>query len=411
MQLGFSVLPATEEGVIIAATLFDSEAPQMPVATERRRGFLPKRGRLFGFFSVGSWQWVDNVAPSEEAIQDLISRLRSGLSPLAFKWLTALAVYPSIAWFLTLFLGSRLVDTRDEDAGLRSALLELARLPWLQFCHMPQWLRERLIEQMTPEQAGRVRTALEELLLTAGTGAPKNVALEMGTEVDQAAPAPGHDLRRSGRQSDPILIDFMTRKASRGDFPLRSRVAMALGLDTSGSPLRDFFTRTDLGAMRAALSEVADFKAANPPKTICTGAPERAGLGPDVLKVTDWFTISDEPVIPPRKLYLVKRDPRTNYRILVDEFSLALWERRKGLILRLGLAGAGVLSVALAVFYQPFFNAVGTFGAGVLTVGAIVYTPLAVFWLFFVRPFASTLKRFPTVPEVILDHSNRHRRR
>jgi hypothetical protein len=403
-RLGLRMLPATEEGLIIAAFLFDSELGNLPPSrASLPRSFLPDRKRLHGFFATSGWRWLDDIAPLKEEIGGLIARLRAELSPSAFEWLTALAVYPAIYWSLTLYLGSRLLSSSIKGENtFQSALLEIARLPWLQFSHMPQWLREYLILEMSSEQRDRVRTILEQLLLTVSSTEVKDVSMEMGIHTDEAKRRLLERLDHDEHRRDQILIDFMTRKqAESSDFLLRSKVARALGLHTVDSPLRSFFSHKDLEVMRLSASEIASFIEKYPPKAIFTTWSDYYPARDQVLELTKWIDRSDMSAVPPFKLCFIKLDPRESTRIVVDDFSLSLWKRRKRLTLRFGLLGLAIMAIALSL-YGDFWNTLSSFGAGILTVAALIYVPPILFWLLLIRPYSRMMKNFPTVSESLL---------
>ena len=149
--LGFAVLPATQLGLTIAAETFEREGGEVADVPSRfgRDGF-----RLVDMFAVGSWRWLDSHMPPISHARDLVYRLRAELSPQAFTWLCATAVYPGITWSLTIFLGARLAPPGPFDPTWRAALLEIARLPWMHAGRMPRWLRELLIEELDERITG-----------------------------------------------------------------------------------------------------------------------------------------------------------------------------------------------------------------------------------------------------------------
>ena len=179
-------------------------------------------------------------------------------------------------------------------------------------------------------------------------------------------------------------------------------MARALGLETLDQSLHDFFSHTDLDAMRLSASEISDLIATCPPAAIESRAREQDDVGNNVLEITAWIDRHKAASIMPRKLLLVKQaDPRLEVRTIIDEFSLLLWARRKRFTVRFGLLTFAVFSVALG-FYGWFWNSLSSIGAGVLAVGAIIYLPPIVFWLLLVRPYGRVLRSFPTVSEELL---------
>lgn len=88
---------------------------------------------------------VRRVAPPAEVLAALMGELRSYLGPKRMQWLAACAVFPALAWPLTLALGRRVI----EDDGERAVgLAALGALPWFRQGRMPGWLREALLAQM-----------------------------------------------------------------------------------------------------------------------------------------------------------------------------------------------------------------------------------------------------------------------
>jgi formylglycine-generating enzyme required for sulfatase activity len=110
-------------------------------------------------------QFLERHAPDTETVNDLVQQLADYLQPEGFNWLAACAVYPELHWQLTLYLGKT-----DAQKTLNEALLlRLARLPWLRFAYMPDWLRETLLSTLPKSQETSIRERLQALLLTIST--------------------------------------------------------------------------------------------------------------------------------------------------------------------------------------------------------------------------------------------------
>jgi DNA translocase FtsK/SpoIIIE-like protein len=110
---------------------------------------------------VVPWLWRDRRAPEAEKIEQLIHALGRDLTASQFTWLKACAVYPSIQPELTHYLGDAL-GVKQYDADF----VALARLPWFRRGSMPEWLRERLVLEMTRQEEHVVRVALKDLFLS-----------------------------------------------------------------------------------------------------------------------------------------------------------------------------------------------------------------------------------------------------
>ena len=112
-------------------------------------------------------RWLQADSPQESEVQRVLADIRGYLGEWGYTWFGACAVYPQLSWNLTLFLGSVLhVEKSSHSPAFHRLLLDLARLPWFQYGVIPDWLRMRLISDLTDEQETLVRTALQGLLLT-----------------------------------------------------------------------------------------------------------------------------------------------------------------------------------------------------------------------------------------------------
>lgn len=230
-ELGFVVLPASEDGVIAAAALFEPEPGVSYRGSSTHFGARVARNarRLDGLLAPAAWRGMDAVQPEPEELERLIAMLTEELTAPAFEWLSALAVYPALSWRLTLYLGRSVIVPRYGEESMKSALLEIARLPWLRYAHMPAWIRRELLAELPSGVLERVRDALDTMFHTTTAKMAKDISLDVvvGTsELEQ--------LDRDDRQRDAVVIDVIARRAARPiDFPIPSVVASALGLRRS----------------------------------------------------------------------------------------------------------------------------------------------------------------------------------
>ncbi|MCP4701137.1 MAG: SUMF1/EgtB/PvdO family nonheme iron enzyme, partial [Gammaproteobacteria bacterium] len=110
---------------------------------------------------------LQRQAPRPETMDKLLRQIRAFLGADTMDWFRACAVYPELHWPLTLYLGHQL-PAADESPCLNEArLAQLVRLPWFRHGYMPDWLRVRLIDGLSPERERDIRTALFQLLLYA----------------------------------------------------------------------------------------------------------------------------------------------------------------------------------------------------------------------------------------------------
>lgn len=144
-------------------------------------------------------RWVRPLTPAGANLDRLNVQLRLFLGPDGFLLLQACAVYPALAWNITLTLAVELVppDTREE------VLSKIVALPWFRHGTMPDWLRARLLAQLGADEP-RVRSALRAYLDQHVSQVPeRQEALEI---------VPGKPLRSAkGRAiNDYIYLSFVS---------------------------------------------------------------------------------------------------------------------------------------------------------------------------------------------------------
>lgn len=164
-------------------------------------------------------RWLERDAPNPQTIRELLQQLRAYLGEDGYYWLQACAVYPELRWELTLYFGRVLNGGDDAPLIGESRLFALTRLPWFRQGYMPDWLRLALLEGMNRRRGRRVRTVLQQLLLSA-VARPRE-----GFDQEIALPLPlfsrqrwrgvlGALLRRAPADSplqDYIFLGFFSR--------------------------------------------------------------------------------------------------------------------------------------------------------------------------------------------------------
>jgi hypothetical protein len=202
---GVLLLPATEDGLMALADRLSVRAatplpppwpsPPFPELVRER----PRR-------------WLERRAPGPLVLDELLGQLRRYLGEDGYSWLAACAVYPVLHWDVTLYIGHSLETAQGQKLLDPARLVALVRLPWFRYGAMPDWLRSRLVTDLTPGQDRATRAAIHTLFLTALYG-----------------PADGFPLEVARRRSGPLaaLIRRVFRSLQRrspDDSPLRDYV-------------------------------------------------------------------------------------------------------------------------------------------------------------------------------------------
>lgn len=209
-ELGFSVLPANKEGLLALGDTVDRGAPPK----ERGDGKVPPLPELL---RVRSGRWLESVPPAPGDLKELSAQLRSFLGAGGYLWLTACAVYPMLLWELTLYLGYRFAGGGKFDESFS----RLVRLPWFRHGHMPDWLREFLIFELSPEQEQAIRESLEELLRSSLTR-PEGFVLPLACVPEKAEMRLWERVRGRLARERKFFRDFV--RTEPDDSPLRDYV-------------------------------------------------------------------------------------------------------------------------------------------------------------------------------------------
>ncbi len=156
---GFTVLPANETGLerladmlqgeegVVARPLADPWQPPYPDLLAARPG-----------------RFLERHPSGERELSDLCDELSFYLGPDGYRWLCSQAVYPELDWYFTLYLGL-LLRRREGRAVLDEAtLMALTRLPWPRHGSMPDWLRLRLLQDLSAADEKAVREWLLQFL-------------------------------------------------------------------------------------------------------------------------------------------------------------------------------------------------------------------------------------------------------
>lgn len=160
-ESGFRVLPASSAGLqLFTESLHTPEAGAIHTLTENS-----KLKPLYPEILIERpARWLDRTPPPREDLDVLCLQLRVHLGEDDFRWLCSLAVYPEINWHLILYLGLRLRRADGSSLIDEEALLTLTRLPWLRRGTFPDWLRLRLISELSPADEEEIRSLLQDLL-------------------------------------------------------------------------------------------------------------------------------------------------------------------------------------------------------------------------------------------------------
>jgi len=160
----FYILPAKEAGLsqFIDNILQHNKISNRHEDNENNSIINP----LTDIFENNPKRFCERKALETEKIEVLIELLKEYLGRETFYWLCACAVYPELNWNLTLYIGYNL-KLDNKPVFSESFLSLLADLPWFRYGRIPDWLRQRLIDEMSIAQEKYVRQLIDILFITA----------------------------------------------------------------------------------------------------------------------------------------------------------------------------------------------------------------------------------------------------
>jgi photosystem II stability/assembly factor-like uncharacterized protein len=119
-------------------------------------------------------QWIENLSPGAEALQDVMGVAEDFLGPDGMLVLRACAIYPETFWKLTLWLAHNLLPASGGHSRRDGVLMRLTSLPWFRYGQIPDWMRARLVNGLGVDEEG-VRGLVEEFLTGVKQGDPELV--------------------------------------------------------------------------------------------------------------------------------------------------------------------------------------------------------------------------------------------
>ena len=221
---GFLLLPAQAGALVTLAGWLTSERAALSVPPDWPLAYP-------ALLRDDPLSWVSRALPPPPAEFDaLMFQLRSSLGVQRHAWLCGCAVFPALSPTLTLALGREALQLDSEALAL--GYTALAALPWFRYGRMPDWLRERLLDDLPADQQPALRAVIDKRLAQALQATPGD---EMASVATQRQRAWLH--QADGAAQDVLLAQFLDAgQASR----LMQRLPQPLlhALFRDGLPLR-----------------------------------------------------------------------------------------------------------------------------------------------------------------------------
>jgi hypothetical protein len=246
---------------------------------------------------------LDEEAPADATIAELLIDLRGDLGDAGYSLLQALAVFPRVEPALTLFLGSNL---RHKNKPLldEQSLLAISRLPWLRVGAMPEWLRKALVHRLSKDRLEEILDLLQTFLQPVEDTRSGALSYDIG--------------RRRGAGFRRLLLDWIRKNPEEFDDrilvdALNGRDPSTLGVPIPQSlaqRLRGLFGETEAIAIALAL--------------VASGT-----LALVHVSLVGWLTAALQKVAPSLARLIetlgIDRDSAFAYAYFALLFAIALW--------------------------------------------------------------------------------------
>ena len=185
-KLGFVVFPPSREGI---RRFIDAIGRGGESAAVRRTA-----GQDFPqLLSERPSRWLESHDPPSDLLNKLSAQLRNYLGHDGYFWLSACAVYPMLQWELTLYLGYKLIN----QEVIKRELSRLVRLPWFRHGTMPDWLRRKLILDLSARDRLEIRRAIYDLLMSSISNQDVFVLPIATREINERSKNPSRSLRQT----------------------------------------------------------------------------------------------------------------------------------------------------------------------------------------------------------------------
>jgi phosphatidylinositol-3-phosphatase len=229
---GFAVLPASAAGIERLADALHEEKGTVP--RPLAAAWQPPYPDLL---AARPGRFLERHAPAGRELDDLCTELSFYLGPDGYRWLRTLAVYPELDWYLTLYLGLLLKRHDGRPVLDEAILMALTRLPWLRHGAMPDWLRLRLVRDLSGDDEKTVREWLRQLLQYRETaGSP--FRLDVARPPEPTLRGLRHRWRRWTESRDWRRLIKDLAHAEPPDGPLRDQVFVTFLLGKTPSKLQ-----------------------------------------------------------------------------------------------------------------------------------------------------------------------------
>ncbi|BAY41494.1 hypothetical protein NIES2111_58900 (plasmid) [Nostoc sp. NIES-2111] len=165
--------------------------------------------------------WIERNSPPTDQVNMMLASLEQYLGKDGFYWLSACAIFPQLHWNITIYLGN-VLQSEDREPLIEScSVTDLARLPWLRYGYIPDWLRIYLITTLSQEQQQIIRSVLQDLLVTAVQGSVSKLQLKIAQQYPNILPnlvkpilhLLSKKFSDNSQLQDYIFLAFMAKKS------------------------------------------------------------------------------------------------------------------------------------------------------------------------------------------------------
>ncbi|GGW92273.1 hypothetical protein [Alteromonas halophila] len=243
MSAGFLLVPGHKQGLEMLATVLENLSLPEGEHTSVHRVPSVRMNPFPADLIKNESEWLLSDARSEQDVERLIEQLKLYLGETGYVWLCACAIFPTLVWDITSFLGHWLAQSRNEHQLNEDTYFQLANLPWFKQGIIPNYLRIRLISALSPHICDTLRQCIETLLVNALHTPDTSESVTLGVPVTPEKKDFLHDklgrLKPDNPLKDGLLINFLNGKTpQKTDYQLPHKVSRLLQPTPPKIPVR-----------------------------------------------------------------------------------------------------------------------------------------------------------------------------
>ena len=206
----FAVLPATLDGISLIGKQIELLFSDYGYAEPHIPATLDFGIAIPEILTLNVDHWCHGAQFSETELDELCLELQfyfgMAKNRFGYEWLCASAVFPSLHWNITVYLGGCISAFHNGRRPTHDNLLMLARLPWFRHGSIPVAVRRRLLAELSP----KLKDYLQQSIL-------KLIAVALFDTDSTITQAPSKPLSKIDNRNAQLFLDHLSADSEMYD--------------------------------------------------------------------------------------------------------------------------------------------------------------------------------------------------